>query len=60
VLTKLVDEQVSYFQEDPKRAETFLQNGDATRDNKIPAVRLAALGMLANMLMNFDECVMRR
>ena len=60
VLTKLVTEQVSYFQADPKRAETFLKNGDAPRDDKIPAVRLAALGMLANMLMNFDECVMRR
>ena len=60
VLTKLVEEQVSYFQEVPQRAETFLKNGDAPRDDKIPAVRLAALGMLANMLMNFDECVMRR
>ena len=29
VLTKLVEEQANYFQEDPKRAETFLKNGDA-------------------------------
>jgi hypothetical protein len=60
VLTKLVEEQVNYFQEDPKRAEAFLQNGDTPRDAKIPAVRLAAIGMLANTLMNFDECVIRR
>ncbi|MFP6576895.1 MAG: DUF1553 domain-containing protein, partial [Pirellulaceae bacterium] len=60
VLTKLVEEQANYFQEDPKRAEAFLKNGDAPRDAKIPAVRLAAIGMLANTLLNFDECVMRR
>ena len=60
VLTKLIEEQTNYFQEDPQRAETFLKNGDAPRDAKIPAVRLAAIGMLANTLMNFDECIMRR
>ena len=60
VLSKLVEEQIDYFQDDPKRAEMFLKNGDAPRDAKIPAVRLAAIGMLANTLMNFDECVMRR
>ena len=60
VLDKLVQEQVTYFQQDPKRAEAFLKTGDTARDPKIPAVRLAAIGMLANALMNFDECVMRR
>jgi mono/diheme cytochrome c family protein len=60
VLSKLVEEQIAYFQQDPKRAETFLKTGDTARDPKIPAVRLAAIGMLANALMNFDECVIRR
>jgi hypothetical protein len=60
VLGKLVEEQTAYFEQDPKRAETFLKTGDTARDPKIPAVRLAAIGMLANALMNFDECVIRR
>ena len=60
ILVRAFQEQLEYFQADPKRAEAFLKVGQAGRDKALPAVRVAAAGMLANTLMNFDECVMKR
>ena len=54
------DEQLAYFQADPKRAEVFLKTGKAPVEKGIPAVRIAAAAMVANTLMNFDECVTKR
>jgi len=60
VLSRLYDEQLRYFEQHVERAEQFLKTGDFPRDVDIPAPRLAAVGMVANTLMNFDECIMRR
>lgn len=60
ILVRAFQEQLEYFQADPRRAEAFLKTGHAGRDKELPAVRVAAAGMLANTLMNFDECVMKR
>jgi hypothetical protein len=53
-------EQLAYFEADPKRAEAFLKVGKTVADKTLPAARIAAAGMVANTLMNFDECVMKR
>jgi hypothetical protein len=60
ILKKLYDEQLAGFQRDPTRAEKFLKTGDTPRDKTIPPPRLAAATVLANALMNFDECVTKR
>ena len=60
ILNKLYREQLSNFEQNPEQAEQFLKTGDAPRDESIPAARLAAAGVLASALMNFDEYVMKR
>jgi len=60
LLVKLYQEQLADFEKNPKRAEAFLKTGDRPRDKKLPAARTAALGVVASMLMNFDQSVMKR
>ena len=60
LLLKLYQDQLADFEKDPKRAEAFLKTGDWPRDAKLPAARVAALGVVASMLMNFDQSVMKR
>ena len=60
ILRRGFDEQLAYFQADPKRAEVFLKTGKAPVEKAVPAVRIAAAAMVANTLMNFDECVTKR
>jgi hypothetical protein len=60
LLVKLYLEQLADFEKNPKRAEAFLKTGDRPRDKKLPAARTAALGVVASMLMNFDQSVMKR
>ena len=60
LIVKLYEDQLADFEKDPKRAEAFLKTGDWPRDAKFPAARVAALGVVASMLMNFDQCVMKR
>jgi len=60
ILRKLYDEQLQDFQKDVAKAERLLKVGDAPRDSSIAAPRLAAAAVLASVLMNFDESVMKR
>jgi hypothetical protein len=60
VLLELYQQQLAYFEQHPDRAEEFLKTGDKPRDEGIPAARLAAAGLVANTLLNFDESVMKR
>ncbi len=60
VLRKLYDTQVSYFKEDGKRARSYLSIGDAKPPKDCDAGQLAALTVVVNTLMNFDESVMVR
>ena len=53
-------EQLAYFEADPKRADVFLKTGKAPIEKTLPPARIAAAAMVANTLMNFDECVMKR
>ncbi len=60
VLHELFAQQRSYFHENPSRATEFLATGDAQVDPALDAVHLAAMGVVANTLMNYDECVMKK
>ena len=60
VLRNLYDKQVSYFKEDGERASSYLSVGDAKPPEDCDASQLAALTVVVNTLMNFDECVMVR
>ncbi len=60
IIARLFDGQVAYFSEHPDAAAAFLSNGDAVSDSGVASPRLAALGVVASMLMNFDECVMKK
>ena len=65
VLAELAEQQFQYFSEDSGRADEFLAIGSlpiaepwsSSTENK---ARLAALATVANLLMNFDACVIRR
>jgi hypothetical protein len=60
VLSKLFDQQLTYFQADVSRAQEYLSTGDAPRNAKLDPSRLAAFAAVANTLLNFDESVMKR
>jgi hypothetical protein len=60
LLVQLYRDQLRHFQQHTDQAEKFLATGDAPRDQQLAAANLAAAGVLATTLMNFDECVMKR
>lgn len=60
ILTRLFQQQLSYFEQNLEAAEQYLKVGHSPRDPKQPAARLAALSVVVNTLFNFDECVMKR
>ena len=60
ILNRLYREQLDFFQANPEQAEKFLKTGDAAADKELAPARLAAAGAVANVLLNFDEAVMKR
>ncbi len=60
ILRRLHDEQLAHFEADPKRAEAFLETGNAPRDAKTETTRAAAAGAVVNVLLSYDECVVKR
>lgn len=60
VIQQLFDEQLKMFTATPKLADEYLKTGDATPDASVSKLKLAALAVVANTLMNFDESVMKR
>jgi hypothetical protein len=60
ILNRLYKEQLDFFQANPEQAENFLKTGDAAADKELAPARLAAAGAVANVLLNFDEAVMKR
>ena len=60
VIQKLYRQYLEDFTLHPEQATAFLGVGDHPRDDQIPAPPLAALGSVANMLLNYDEGVFRR
>ena len=60
VLAKLFAEQKALFATDPAAAKKLLSVGEKLADATLPAADLAAGTVLANVLFNHDEAVMRR
>ena len=60
VMARLMDEQEAQFQRDLPAAERLLKVGDKPVPGEHPPARLAAATVLAQLLLNHDEAVMRR
>ena len=60
VLYKAYQQQFDYFVKRPEQVTQFLKTGDAPVDETLPAAQVAAMGMVVNLLINFDECTIRR
>ncbi len=60
VLAKLFAEQKALFEKDPAAAKKLLGVGEKPVDVMLPVADLAAATVLANVLFNHDETVMRR
>ena len=60
VLVKLFEEQKALFEKDPAAAKKLLSVGEKPADPAMPIADLAAATVLANVLFNHDEAVMRR
>ena len=60
ILLQTYQEQLAYFQEFPERATSFLTIGEAPFREDLDTAQLAAAGVLAEMLLNYDACIMKR
>jgi hypothetical protein len=60
LLRRLHDEQLAVFEKDAKATEAFLSVGERRLANGLAKPRIAAAGILAKALMNFDESVVKR
>lgn len=60
ILSDLYGAQQESFKANPDKAKQYLQVGDSIYDEKLNITKLAALTAVANALLNFDECVVKR
>jgi hypothetical protein len=60
ILLQTYREQLTYFQKFPERATSFLKTGETPFREDLDAVQLAAAGVLAEMLLNYDACIIKR
>lgn len=60
ILRRLYEQHHADFTAHPEQATAFLSVGDQPRDEHLDQAQLAALAGVANMLLNYDECVFRR
>jgi hypothetical protein len=60
VLRELLEEQRSYFEQEPDNATQFLAIGDHVPNASLDVVNLAAWSIVAEALLNFDETVTLR
>ncbi|MCP4190426.1 MAG: DUF1553 domain-containing protein [Planctomycetaceae bacterium] len=60
ILIRLWDQQLKYFQANPKRTIAFLQMGDSAQDESLNAASVAAAASVMSTLLNYDECVVKR
>ena len=60
VLRELYDQQWKAFTSDTEKTSQYLKTGDKPFDESLEAPQLAALAVVANTLLSFDECVMKR
>jgi len=60
ICLRLYHEQLAHYTAMPKEAEALLKTGSAKRDAGIPPPLAAAATVLAQALLNHDECVVKR
>ena len=60
ILTEFLATTKKTFEENPQNAQELLRVGDFAVDAKIPAAKLAAMAIVANTILSYDECVMKR
>ncbi|MEO7299606.1 MAG: DUF1553 domain-containing protein [Verrucomicrobiota bacterium] len=60
ILRQLYQEQLELFAKNGDAAKKYLATGEHARDAKLPEDRVAAMTVLVNTLMNYDEFVMKR
>lgn len=60
ILTRLFREQLAHFKSAPQEAKALLSVGRSPRNQAIPPHEAAAATVLAQALMNHDECVVKR
>jgi len=60
LLQQLHDEQLAHFEKDSKATDAFLGTGASPEAKGLAKPRVAAAGVLAKALMNFDESVVKR
>jgi hypothetical protein len=60
ILSRLYDEQLAYYGKHPDQAAALLGIGEKKRDEKLPAIDIAAFTNVINALMNYDGCMVKR
>jgi hypothetical protein len=60
ILAQLYNEQLEHFRKHPTDADELLKIGQTLHDASIPAIEAAVATLLAQALLNHDECVMKR
>ncbi|MBC7816700.1 MAG: DUF1553 domain-containing protein [Planctomycetaceae bacterium] len=60
IVTRLYREQLDHFTQHTTEAEQLLKIGQTPRDATIPVPQAAAATVLAQALLNHDECVVKR
>jgi len=60
ILKQLYSEQLDHFRSHPADADELLKVGQFPHDTKVSPIEASAATMLAQALLNHDECVMKR
>ena len=60
IAARLYREQKTYFDAHPDEAKQLVKVGRTASDAKIPPAELAAATVLGQLLLNHDECVVKR
>ncbi|MGY8770544.1 MAG: DUF1553 domain-containing protein [Pirellulales bacterium] len=60
LLRELYQSELTHFTNHPAEAKKYLENGEARVDAKLNSAVVAALAVVTNTVMNFDECVTKR
>lgn len=60
ILGRMLEDQKTHFSDQPEAAEAFLKTGAMPRDETLPAPEIAALGVVIEALLSYDETVVKR
>jgi hypothetical protein len=60
ILVRLYEEQLKHFEANPTEADQLIKIGQKPPEPSISAAKIAAATVLAQALLNHDECVVKR